>query len=167
MPVLKLARHINAPREVVFAIAVDASRWAERIDGIERIEMLTDGPLAVGSRFRETRKMFGHEAVEELEVTAFDAPNRFTLKANSCSALFISEHEFVPDISGTLVELTIRTKATRLAVRLLAPLAWLMMRPMKKCLRADLDALKRIAETQAADEWQIDPAAAIRGYETS
>lgn len=167
MAILKLARHMNAPRDLVFQIATDAAHWAERIPGIERIEMLTDGPLGVGSRFRETRRIFGHESVEDLEVTAFESPHRFALQAYSCGALFISEHEFVPDISGTLVEMTVRTKPLRFFVRLLAPLAWLMMRPMKKCLASDLEALKEAAEKRAADQWQTDPVAAIQGYETS
>jgi uncharacterized membrane protein len=167
MPVLKVARHINAPRDLVFQLATDISQWPQRIACIDRIEMLTDGPLRVGSRFREARKMFGQEAVEEMEVTGFEPPHRFKLQAESCGVLFISEHEFRSDISGTLVELTIHTKPLKFYVRLIAPLAWLMMKHMKKMVAADLEALKRIAEKRAANEFQTNPEAAISGYETN
>jgi hypothetical protein len=167
MAVLKLTRHINAPRSIVFALATDVSAWANQAAGDERIEMLTEGPLRIGSRFRKTRKIFGHASVEVIEVTGLDAPNRLTRQAKTSGALLTIEYKFLPDISGTLVELTVGAKARSVVSRLLLPLAWLLRRPWERMLEAELESLKRVAEERAAAQWQTDPVAAIQGYETS
>ena len=58
---------IEAPVSTVFALATDLDGWAGRIKAITRIEKLTPGPVRVGTRFKETRKMFGKEATETME----------------------------------------------------------------------------------------------------
>jgi len=167
MAVLRVVKHVNAAPAVVFAVATDLEHLADFIHGIERIEQLTEGPMRVGTRFRETRKMFGRECTEEFQVTAFDAPHRFTLEANTSGVLFASAHRFIPDIAGTLVELTLTmTPVSRLA-KLMKPLSGLMLAPMKKCIEADLEDLKAIAEQRASADWQINPDAALHGYESS
>lgn len=164
MAVLTMQKHVNAPPETVFRVATDLDNWSDFIRGIERIERLTDGPMRVGTRYRETRKMFGKESTEEFEVTGFDAPREFAVQAYTCGALFVSRHRFVPDISGTLVELTLESKPQSIIARLMAPLGKLMMGSMKKLIDADLDDLKAIAEQRAAADWVINPQAAINGY---
>ena len=52
---------IAAPATVVFSTLVDVGRWAQFMSGIGSVEILTPGPLALGTRFRETRTMFGRD----------------------------------------------------------------------------------------------------------
>ena len=52
-------RHVDAPPEVVFAHASDFRRAPEFITAIAKMEILTSGPVGAGTRFRETRMMFG------------------------------------------------------------------------------------------------------------
>ena len=167
MAVLRLVKHVNAAPELVFAVAADLEHWPDFFRQVERIEPLAEGPVRVGFQFRETRKMFGRQSTERFEVTACDRPHRFVIEARSCGMLFTSEHHLIPDIAGTLVELTLTAKPLTLAAKLLKPLSTLMMGPMKKCLEADLDDLKAIAEQRAAADWQVNPDAAIHGYESS
>src|SRR5262249_44771714 len=122
MATITLEKGIDAPPEVVYAVATDLDAWPATIRGIERIERLTEGPVRVGTRFREPRKMSGGEAVERMEFAALDPPHGYTLRAESCGCLFESEHRFTPDGAGTLVELTIRTKPLTLVAKLTAPL---------------------------------------------
>jgi hypothetical protein len=170
MAVVRVVKHVNAAPAVVFAVAADLEHWPDFIRGVQRIDRLephADGPLRAGMRFRETRTMFGRESTEEFQVTACDAPHRFSLEAKSCGVLFASEHRFIPDIAGTLVELTLTTKPISLMAKLMKPLSGLMLGPMKKCVEADLDDLKAVAEQRAAADWQIDPDAALHGYQSS
>ena len=74
-----LKPRIAAPPDVVFATMADIARWPEFIGGIERVELLTDGPVRVGTRFRETRTMFGRSASEEMTVAELAPPHRFVL----------------------------------------------------------------------------------------
>ena len=69
-------KYIEAPREVVFDAALDLHSVAENIRGIEKLEVLTEGPIGLGTRFRETRIMFKKEATEVMEITVFERPSR-------------------------------------------------------------------------------------------
>ena len=60
-----MSEHVTAPREVVFEVAADFHNAAElNIQGIDSLEVLTDGPIGVGTRFRETRVMMGKSSTE-------------------------------------------------------------------------------------------------------
>lgn len=131
---MKLSRRIDAPPEKVFALATDIENWADRMDGIVKVEMLTDGPVGVGTRFKETRIMFKKEAVEEMEVSKFEPDTLFTLRGESCGSIFESTHTFRP---------------VTFFARLMSPLCSLMAGSMRKCIEKDLDDLKSAAESGA------------------
>lgn len=71
----EVSKVVHAPIDRVFEIITDLEGSAETIRGIEEAEVLTDGPIGVGTRWRETRVMFGKRATEEMEITAFEPPN--------------------------------------------------------------------------------------------
>src|SRR5262245_64921399 len=70
---------IAAPPQKVFAALADLDAMGKWMPSLVRIERLTQGPLAKGSQFRQTRKMLGHEATEQFEVTEFDPPRALGL----------------------------------------------------------------------------------------
>ncbi|MEM8946913.1 MAG: SRPBCC family protein [Planctomycetota bacterium] len=149
MAKFSISEHVTAPREVVFEVASDLHNAADNIQGIDSLEVLTDGPIGVGTRFRETRVMMGKSSTEEMEITAFDAPHSYVVETESCGCHFRCEYRFVGDISGTNVRLTFDTSALSFFAKLMAPLSSLMMGPMKKCVAADLADLKSVAESKA------------------
>ena len=53
-----LKKHIEAPPERVFEVVTDLRGAPERIRGITKMEVLTEGPIGGGTRYRETRIMF-------------------------------------------------------------------------------------------------------------
>lgn len=55
---------IAAAPERVFRVATDIPRWPTTVAAIARFDMPTPGPVALGTRFRETRTMFGREATQ-------------------------------------------------------------------------------------------------------
>src|SRR4051812_9790697 len=81
---------VAAAPERVFALASDFANLPKRIPDITKVELLTGDTVGVGTRFRETRVMFGKEAVETMEVAAFDPPHSYVLVANSCGARYES-----------------------------------------------------------------------------
>ncbi len=141
-----MSEHVEAPPELVFEAASDFHHAAENIHGIESLEVLTDGPIGVGTRFRETRLMFGKATTEEMEITAFDPPHGYVVENDSCGCHFRAEYKFVGDISGTNMRLEFQTEPRSLLAKLMAPLGKLMTGPMKKCIGADLADVKRLAE---------------------
>jgi len=144
-----IGKHVEATREEVFAVASDFEHAAENIRGIERLEVLGDGTVGIGTRFRETRVMFGKESTEEMEITAFDPPQGYIVEAEMCGAHFRSEYRFISDIAGTHMRITVETHPVTMVAKLMSPLSLLMVGQMKKCIDADLEDIKRVAEAKA------------------
>ena len=144
-----IGKHVEATRDEVFAVASDVRHAAENIRGIERMEVLTDGPIGVGTRFRETRVVFGKESTEEMEITAFKPPEGYTVEADTCGAHYRVEYRLIPDIAGTHLRVTVDARPVTLLAKLMSPLAILMTGSMKKCVDANLEDIKTAAEAVA------------------
>jgi hypothetical protein len=71
MSTISVTERIEAPAARVFAIATDLRNATAVLSQVQSVETLEgpDAPLAVGTRFRETRVMFGREATETMTVT--------------------------------------------------------------------------------------------------
>lgn len=143
---LTLTRHVAAPREQVFAVFTDLEGSAARIDSIRKVERLTPGPFGAGTRWSETRVMFGKERTEILEVTAFDAPTGYTVACVSCGAVYTTVFRFEEDGAATRVTMEYVARPMTFMARVLAVMMTPMMGAMRKALEGDLDALKHAAE---------------------
>lgn len=147
MPRLTLTTTIQAPLATVFAACCDVTKAPERIPAIKKVELLTPGPIAVGTQFKETRRVFKREATETFTFTLIEPHQRFAMVAQSCGTEYRVMHTFTPEGDAVRVELALTIKACSLFAKLFTPLAYLMLQPMKKCLRNDLDDLRRWIES--------------------
>ena len=68
---------VGAPPHSVFGAFTDLENAAERIEDVVSLEKLTDGPMGVGTGFREARIMLRRAATEEPEVTAFESEKSY------------------------------------------------------------------------------------------
>lgn len=66
---ITLSRTVNASPEQVWCVFTYIPAAADTLSGVEGIEMLSEPPYGVGTRWRETRTMFGKKATEEMWVT--------------------------------------------------------------------------------------------------
>ena len=148
---ITLSEEIAAPLDDVFAVAIDLPRAAEHITGIDQIELLTPLPVGQGTRWRETRTMFGRASTEELAVTGFDPPRGYTISSESCGARIDCRFSFAPVNEHTLVTLAVDWRAVSMFAKLMTPLSAMMSGPMEKAMRQDLEDLKRAAEARAAN----------------
>jgi hypothetical protein len=80
MSAARAHRKIAAPVERVWAAATDVAGACDRMSGVERIELLTDGPFRVGTRWRETRVALDRTATEEMLVVECEVPRCFVLE---------------------------------------------------------------------------------------
>ena len=143
---MSVSQDIAAPIETVFDRAADFPNAASTIEAITKMEMLTEGPIGVGTRFRETRVMFGREATEEMEIVEFDRPRGYRLHAESHGSRYLSGLSFEETAGGTRV--TMHFEGTPLT--LMAKIMSFMMKPMMKkmvsiCAK-DLEDLKNAVE---------------------
>jgi carbon monoxide dehydrogenase subunit G len=138
---------IAAPADRVFKLLSDFAHAPDHVSGINKVEMLTPGPVRVGTKFKETRMMFGKEATETMEVTTFDPPRSYTIQALSCGVEFRSTFRCTPEGTGTKVRLEVETTPKSLFAKILSPIMKLMMGGMmKKCVMKDLADVKIFAE---------------------
>ena len=140
---------IAAPPERVFAAITDIDSFGSWMRGFVRVERVTPGPLAVGSKFRETRKMMGHEATEEFEVTGIDAPRTLDLyvdgsKGSSKCGWYKFRHTVTPIEGGSLLVLSGEAGG---ATGCMALLGKVMVGPMKMAIGKDLKSFKAWVET--------------------
>lgn len=147
---MEVSRQIAAPPEHVFALASDFAHAADHVQAIERVELLTPPPVGVGTRFRETRKVFGRSATEELAVTEFEPPRRYVVGCDSHGCRYRSEFLFTPRGGGTEVRLTFEAQPLNLIARIMG----FLMRPLVKKVVAecakDLDDIAAAAESRRA-----------------
>jgi carbon monoxide dehydrogenase subunit G len=146
MPGLSVSRSVSAPVDAVWTVFTDLARSADRLSAVNAVEVLTPGEFALGTRWRETRTMFGREATEEMEVTAIVPGRSYTTGADSHGSHYMSRFDFVPTETGTDVTFTFHAESHGV-MRFVGSLMWPMLKgKMTKELRRDLDELAEYCE---------------------
>jgi carbon monoxide dehydrogenase subunit G len=151
----RLTETIKAPLDRVFSLTNDIDRAMEWLPEGVRIEKLTEGPMRVGSRYRETRRIMGRADTEIYEITVYDPPKRSEVRADGTQGtagrgLFRFRIDFMPEgANATRVILT--GSATRLGC------AGLLLYPvvrgiMRRHTVADVAGLKAWIERQSPQE---------------
>lgn len=108
---MKFREEFAAPPERVFAALTELDHAAAWMPNFVKIEKLTSGSFGVGTTWRETRKMFGREATEQFEVTAFE-PNKLLelyidgTKGASKRGYYRFRYDLEPQGDGTVVNLS-------------------------------------------------------------
>jgi len=147
----ELDRTIDAPPEKVFRLATDPDRFGEWMQGLVRLERATAGPLRIGSRWRETRKVMGNEATEEFEVTALDPPRRLELfvdgaKGSNRKGEHRYAQRFEPAAGGG-TRVVLSGEITKLGC-VGTVFGFLFAAVFRKIIGKDLDAMKAWIEKQ-------------------
>jgi phenylpropionate dioxygenase-like ring-hydroxylating dioxygenase large terminal subunit len=103
-----------------------------------------------GTRWRETRVMFGREATETLEITEWRPPREYVVSADSHGCRYRSVIRVRPQGPGTVIEFefggepyTFMSRATAFVM------GGLMRGSIEKMLRTDLAAMKDFCERHA------------------
>lgn len=146
---IEVETEIAAPPHVVYATVTDIEHWQEYIRAIERLEVLTSGPLAVGTKFRETRTMLGRTATEEMTVAALTPPGRFDLTAENHGTRYLAHHEITAAPGGSRLRLIFEGTAVTLGAKLGMVIGALFKGAVKKQLQSDMADIKAEAERRA------------------
>ena len=97
----EFSEHIErSPREVFEAIS-DPTKATEFLDNIRESRKLTDGPVGVGTTFRETRVVNGKEASADLVVTAYEPDTHFGIGTEAEGITVSYRYDVSPEGSGT------------------------------------------------------------------
>ena len=110
----------RAPHDV-FDFVTTPSNAPQLMESVQSMVQTTDGPLGVGTHYRETRLMRGTEEHAELEVVAFDRDAVYAVKNVTEGFDIVYRYEFRPEADGTRIDL-VCTVTTSGAKRLMLPL---------------------------------------------
>ena len=150
-----LTQHINAPADSVWAVVTDIPGSAATLSGVESIQMLTEGPYVVGTRWKETRTMMGRSETVEMWVAQCEVPTKArggstTVKALQGGADYTSRFALTERDGGTDLTLTFGaelvnpTRFSRIMLTVFGPLG---MRITRKALAKDLAEIAAMAES--------------------
>ena len=112
---------INQPAELVFDYVADQRNELNYNPQMLRSEMITDGPIGVGTRFRATAQSGRREVEMLIEVTEYQRPRRLGSRTTMSSADIDGGLTFEPVNRATRMSWSwdVRPKGS---LRLLAPL---------------------------------------------
>lgn len=146
----KVTRQVAVPRERAFAVVSDFANAAANVEAITHMEILTPGPVGIGTRFRETRTMFGRPATEEMTVASWDPPRGYTLKAESHGARYTTVFSFREKAGGTEVEMAFQSVPITFGAKVMGLLFKFMTKKLVQTCGKDLEDLARAAEAQGS-----------------
>ncbi len=149
---LTVSGTIDAPPERIWGIVTDLDGWVATISGIERVERLDGGTdFAVGTRWKETRTLFGKQATEEIEVVDVEPGRSYTTAAESAGVRYRSTVRVEPSGSGGRLTMGFAAEPQGLVGRLLgATLGRAFEGATRKALERDLADITAAAEARAA-----------------
>ncbi|MFG0260700.1 MAG: SRPBCC family protein [Phycisphaerales bacterium JB041] len=147
---MEVSTRIEASPAKVYGVVTDLPSAADRIKGIKSLEVLTEGEFGVGTRFRETRVMFGKEATEEMEIIDVVPGERYTTEAESCGCRYESVISVVPDGDGSRLTMSFDSTPLTFFGRVMSAVMWPLLKgSMRKAISADLADIKRAVEASA------------------
>lgn len=138
---VELELEIERPAQEVFDRLVDVERLPEWQSSAVRSHL--GGPMGVGARIHETRRLLGREAHSELEVAAFEPPRRLTLRTLRGPVKVDVDHRLESEGDGTVLHVVAEADPGSI-LRLAKPL---LTRQAEHELRTDFERLKQLLES--------------------
>lgn len=151
MSEITVSRVIDASPARVWEVLTDLDRAAETLSGVTSVQRMTDGPYAVGTRWRETRTMFGRESTEEMWVAAADPWRQTEVRSRSGGADYVTEFTLTPRDDEARAELTVRfagemSDPSLVQKVLMRAFEGVALRATRKALEQDLADIAAAAE---------------------
>jgi uncharacterized protein YndB with AHSA1/START domain len=150
MATIRVSRDIKAPVEQVFAMFTDIEHGPDHVSGIKTIELVSYGPLGLGTRWRETREVLGRLDDAEMEITAFEKNRTYTITHHKAGVRIDTVFTFEPVPDGTRVSIEFGLNPQGLPPALLSPIEWAIGDKVRSVLSQDLLDLKASVERVAA-----------------
>ena len=136
---------INRSREDVTRFAMNPDNDPVWISGIREVKMLTEPPLAQGTKVERVATFMGKRIEYVLEVVEYDPKALLAMRSVKGPFPMNVSYEFEEVAGGTLARIRIQGEASGF-YKLAAPV---MSRAVKRNITNDLKALKELLESSA------------------
>jgi uncharacterized protein YndB with AHSA1/START domain len=138
-----MSEFINRSPQEVFDFITDSDHAPKVGGSITSMVKLSEGPVGVGTRYRETRLMKGEEHEAELEVVEYDSNHRYAMKNETDGIETIYRYRFHPERGGTRVDLVCEVRGSGVK-KLLIPVVVSVLK------KEDGDHLERLKQAMEA-----------------
>ena len=134
---------IDRPPEAVWSSFVDTANATAWMPDIVTLEKVTEGPVGLGTKYRETRRIGRKTPTTTLEVTAFEEGRRYAGTVDEMGVRGTYTYTFHREGDGTRVDLKAEVTSGAL-MKLMLPI---IVGTMKKQDGEQLARLKRAIES--------------------
>jgi uncharacterized protein YndB with AHSA1/START domain len=107
----EMSEWISRPPQDVFDFITASDNAPKVAPSVKSMVKLTEGPLRVGTRYRETRLMNGKEQSAELEVVEYEPDQKYAMRNVTEGIETVYRYRFHPEADGTRVDLVCEVKA--------------------------------------------------------
>jgi carbon monoxide dehydrogenase subunit G len=137
---------VDRPVEYVFASVTDPAKLATWQPNLVSVTKETEGPVGVGTRFREVRRgPFGRTVEAIVEVSAYEENRRFDLRIVSGPLPIDGRNRFAPSDDGTRIDFTAKGELGG-PLRLAQPI---LARLLRRQFERDYARLKEALESDS------------------
>lgn len=143
---IEFTKTINAPIADVFTAFTDISKIEERIDGIKKVEILEGGPTGEGTKWRETREMFGKDATEEMWISNLQENKSYEVLAESNGTKYRTVYTFTEVDGGVRVDGIFEGIPQTVFAKIMSVMVFFMKGKMVEMMTADMTDLANILE---------------------
>jgi uncharacterized protein YndB with AHSA1/START domain len=133
----------RTPKEV-FDFITASENAPKVVASVKSMVKLTEGPVRVGTRYRETRLMDGKEHQAELEVVEYEPGQSYAMKNVTEGIETVYRYVFQSENDGTRVDLVCEVKASGLK-KLMLPMVVSILK------KEDGDHLQRLKQAMEKD----------------
>jgi carbon monoxide dehydrogenase subunit G len=149
---VRVQRDILAEPAEVWAVLTDVERFSKVLTSVDLVERVSGTGFEVGTRWRETRRMFGKSATEEMWVAEVEAPSRIVVHAESKGTRYETVFDLTPSSLGTRLSVTFGAETSEASAG--QKLSWALMGPLgakatKSALEQDLADIARAVESNS------------------
>lgn len=103
---LRVRRVVRAAPETVWGVLTDLEAAPKTLRGVAKVEVVEGDGYAVGTRWKETRKVLGLEETQTLQVTACTPPRSTTVESRSGGVDYTTTFTLEAIEDGTLLTLS-------------------------------------------------------------
>jgi hypothetical protein len=145
---LEVNTEISQTKEIVWKAISDIKNCSNVISAIMNIEVLhlpTDG--LIGLKWKETREMFGKEAVETMWITEAVENEYYCTRAESHGSVYLTKLSLEQKENKTRLTMSFTAEAQNMMVKIIsACMGAFIKKSMIKALDQDLADIKKYAE---------------------
>ena len=106
-----LSEWISRSPKDVFDFLTSPDNAPKVVQSVQSMVKLTEGPVRLGTLYRETRLMNGKEAHAELEVAEYEPVQKYAMRNVTEGIETVYRYRFHPEADGTRVDLVCEVKA--------------------------------------------------------